>query len=106
MLLHLRICPELSFAVFFTFFDLYLAGILKGGGSYSDGGVKVGRKELFSSKDRLKTLPRQIPAATSANEMMKCTEESVENNKHFWPHLPNGSAHRQRAALETNRKNY
>lgn len=79
---------------------------MKGGGSYSDGGVKVVRKELFSSKDHLKTLPRQIPAATSANEMMEGTEESVENNKHFWPHLPNGSAHRQRAALETNRKNY
>lgn len=105
LLLGLRICPQLSFEIF-SFFDLYLAGVLKDGGPYSEGGVKVRRKEHFSSIDSLNTLPNQIPAATSVNEIMKCTEESVESNRYFRLHLPNCSAHRQQAALETNRKKY
>lgn len=78
---------------FVSFFDLYLAGILKGGRPYSEGGVNVRRKELFSSNNCLKTLPSQYQQLQVSMKLQR-------------PHPLNGSVHRQQAALETNRKNY
>lgn len=72
-----------SFLSFFSIFDLTRQESWRVVGRISKGWSKSEETGVFFSKDCLKTLPRQIPAATGVNEVRKCTEESVKNNEHF-----------------------